>query len=226
MPRGKQIKGTCEYCKAEFSKSGIPNHLPRCPSRQVAIENAERGNLKSETLFHLRVQDAWQKEFWFDLEMCGSSDLDSLDYYLRRIWLECCSHMSRFTMGSKRGEEVSKSTKANKVLHVGDKLTHIYDFGTSSETLIMVAGVRQGKPTTAHPLALMARNLMPESKCIVCDESATQLCMECLVENDVWGFLCEQHVRTHTHSNYGFIGLVNSPRLGMCGYTGPSDPPY
>ena len=121
---------------------------------------------------------------------------------------------------------MSMDLEASKALRVDDKLTHIYDFGTSSETLIKVVGVRQGKPTTAHPLALMARNLMPEYKCIECDESATQFCMECLIEDNIWGTLCEQHAKTHPHSNYDTVSLVNSPRMGMCGYGGPAKPPY
>jgi hypothetical protein len=42
-----------------------------------------------ETLWHLRVQDAYDKDFWLDLEMVGSASLDKLDKYLRAIWLEC-----------------------------------------------------------------------------------------------------------------------------------------
>jgi len=31
----------------------------------------------------------------------------------------------------------------------------------------------------------------------------------------------------HPHEEYGEpIEIVNSPRLGLCGYTGPADPPY
>jgi hypothetical protein len=46
------------------------------------------------------------------------------------------------------------------VLKIGAELTHIYDFGTSSETLIKVVGMREGKPTNAHPITLMARNIL------------------------------------------------------------------
>ena len=31
--------------------------------------------------------------------MCGSAALEELDYYLRTIWLECCGHLSRITIG-------------------------------------------------------------------------------------------------------------------------------
>lgn len=117
--------------------------------------------------------------------------------------------------------------RINEVFQRGLALTHIYDFGTSSETVIKVVGTWEGKPTTSHPIALMARNLMPEHKCITCQQPASRLCTECLIEEQVWGTLCNKHAQTHPHNSYGEpIPLVNSPRLGLCGYDGPARPPY
>ncbi len=228
MPRGKQSKGKCAYCGQEITtKSKVTKHLSACPKHQAIIEKAELKRVGSETLYHLRVQDAWQSEFWLDLEMRGSATLRDLDGYLRAIWLECCGHMSRFSTGGWRREEISKKRRADEVFQPGIELTHIYDFGTSSETLIKVVGTREGKPTILRPIALMARNLMPEAQCIACKQPAAWLCMECIIEEEVWGTLCDEHTPTHPHNNYGEpIRLVNSPRLGMCGYEGPAEPPY
>jgi hypothetical protein len=228
MPRGKQSKGTCAYCGTEIAKNGVTKHLSACSERQTAIQQAERKKSASETLYHLRVQDASTgSDFWLDLEMRGSKTLKDLDFYLRGIWLECCGHMSQFSIGGWQGEEIPKSRRVDQVFTRGLELTHIYDFGTESVTLIKVVGAREGKPTTARPIALMARNLMPECECIECKQPAAWLCMECLIEEDVWGTLCDQDARSHEHDNYGEpIRLVNSPRLGMCGYEGPAEPPY
>jgi hypothetical protein len=210
-----------------MAKDGITKHLSACPQRRTIIEHAEQKKARSETLYHLRVQDAWRNEFWLDLEMRGSSTLGDLDVYLRGIWLECCGHLSRFSVGGWQGKEMPKKRRADEVFQQGIELTHIYDFGTSSVTLIKVAGTREGKPTTPRPIALMARNLMPEATCTECGQPAAWLCVECLIEEDVWGTLCDEHVQSHPHDNYGEpIRLVNSPRLGMCGYVGPADPPY
>lgn len=227
MPRRKQSKGTCAYCGQEITKNGAAKHLSSCPIRQTIIEKAERREAKSETLYHLRVQDAWRSEFWLDLEIRGSSTLKDVDFYLRGIWLECCGHMSQFSVGGWRGDEMPKSRKVEEVFKRGVELTHIYDFGTSSETLIKAVGTREGNPTTSRPVALLARNLMPEAKCIACGQPANWLCMECLIEEERRGTLCDEHAHTHPHNNYGEpIRLVNSPRLGMCGYEGPAEPPY
>jgi len=161
--------------------------------------------------------------------MRGSAPLEKLDAYLRSIWLECCGHLSQFTVGGWGGHEVSKARKADDIFSKEAALLHLYDFGTTSETEIHVVGLRKGKVTTKHPIALMARNIMPERTCKECGEPATHLCMECLIEGDQDGewYLCKEHAEEHPHTNYGEpVALVNSPRLGMCGYEGPAEPPY
>jgi hypothetical protein len=227
MATRKQSKGTCVYCGKELSKGGMTKHLTTCAKRQEAIAKAEAGKGTSESLYHLRVQDAYRKEFWLDLEMRGSKSLKDLDTYLRGIWLECCGHISEFYLGGAFSQEIGKSRKISDAFHVTHQMTHIYDMGTSSETIVQCVDMRTGKPTTSKPIALMARNNMPQEACIECGKPATHLCLECLCEDNTWGTLCDEHVQTHPHDNYDEpIPLVNSPRLGMCGYDGPAEPPY
>ncbi|MBD1855962.1 MULTISPECIES: hypothetical protein [Leptolyngbya] len=223
----KQSKGTCAYCGKEWSKSGITKHLTTCPQRQDAIATTEGKKGNSESLYHLRVQDTYRSEFWLDLEMRGSKTLQDLDNYLRAIWLECCGHMSQFSLGRGFEREVGMRRKISDAFQKSDELTHIYDFGTSSETQVRCVGVREGKPTTTKAIVLMARNKMPEYPCMDCEEISTHLCMECLIEDQLSGTLCDKHAKSHPHHNYGEpTELVNSPRMGMCGYDGPADPPY
>jgi hypothetical protein len=76
-------------------------------------------------------------------------------------------------------------------------------------------------------MVLMARNEMPAAQCMLCEQPATFLCEECVIEDETSGLLCEQHAAKHPHTNYGDpVRLVNSPRVGMCGYEGPAEPPY
>jgi len=223
MPKGKMPKGKCEYCGQEVTKNSVGKHLAICSERQAAITKASG---KPEKLYSLRVQgDA--KQFWLDLEIRGTATLEDLDKYLRAIWLECCGHMSQFSFGGWRGEEIAKNRKIEQALKPGDEVTHIYDFGTSSETLIKAVSVREGSPTTRRPIALMVRNLQPDAPCIECDQPAKWFCQECQIEDDSPGLLCDEHVKDHPHDNYGEpVELVNSPRMGMCGYDGPAEPPY
>ena len=224
MARKRQSRGKCTYCEREFTKGSMLRHLDACPERLRVIAESDSQRGTKESLYHLRLQDAWQSDFWLDLEARGSATLQDLDQYLRAIWLECCGHLSQFSVG---GREIGKRRKLGQALEPGLELTHIYDFGTSSETLVKAVVVREGRPTTSHPVALLARNNLPEASCIQCGRAASRLCMECLYEEEEPGTLCDEHAQEHPHTDYGEpIPLVNSPRLGMCGYDGPAEPPY
>ena len=227
MPRNPESRGTCTACGEVITKRSVSKHLDKCPKRIEAIQSAEASSRPVETLWHLRVQDAYAKDFWLDLEMNGSAKLDKLDTYLRAIWLECCGHLSEFTIGGWGGEEVAISRKADAIFEPDLVLRHLYDFGTTSETDIKAVGLRQGKATTKHPIALLARNQMPDAFCQECGGPAKWLCLECVYEEEKAGLLCDTHVEVHPHDNYGEpMLLVNSPRVGMCGYDGPAEPPY
>jgi hypothetical protein len=227
MPRGKQSKGKCAHCGLAMAKSGVTRHLAACVPWNQLVTKAEGKKGGSETLYRLRIQAAGLPEFWLQVEMRGRATLDDLDHYLRAIWLECCGHMSQFSFGGWRGDKIPMKRRIQEVFALGEELTHIYDFGTSSETLIKVADVREGKSVNSHPITLLVRNVMPESECLECKQPAAWLCMECLIEQNEWGTLCDEHAKNHPHDEYGEpIALVNSPRLGLCGYVGPAEPPY
>ena len=227
MARQRQTRGKCEFCGREMTRAGMTKHLMACPRRDEAVLAADKGSGNKHLLYHLLVRDSWDGEYWLHIEMKGSAPLSKLDAYLRAIWLECCGHLSQFSIDGWRGEEISMSNTVAQVFVPEIELTHIYDFGTSSETLIKMVDVREGKPLTRHPIFLMARNEPPEFTCMECDRPATWLCFECLLELNASGVLCDRHVENHPHDNYGEpVRLVNSPRIGMCGYSGPAEPPY
>jgi hypothetical protein len=227
MPRSPENRGTCAYCGEVTTKRGVIKHLEKCSKRIEALQSAEASSRPTETLWHLQIQDAYLKDFWLTMEMVGSASLNKLDRYLRAIWLECCGHLSEFTIGGWRGVTVAKARKADSIFKSGLVLRHLYDFGTTSETDIKVIGYRIGKATSKHPIALLARNQMPSAFCQECGQEAKWLCNECLYDENKTGFLCDEHVKEHPHENYGEpLPLYNSPRTGMCGYEGPALPPY
>jgi len=226
MTRRTQSRGPCAFCGTMFAKGGLTRHLAACPERQEAIRAADQRAGKTQQLAHLQVRDAWGGDYWLHLEMNGTATLDALDNYLRAIWLECCGHLSQFSVGGWRGDEIPMSTTIARVFAPGVELTHIYDFGTSSETLVKVVGTREGRPLTGHPITLMARNEAPEADCMECGERARWMCPECVNEFDQSGLLCERHAEDHPHDEDLLMAVVNSPRMGMCGYSGPAEPPY
>ena len=219
--------GICTYCGRELSRVGMSRHLEACGKRKEAIAAADRKPGAEEVLVHLRVEDKWQKDYWLNLEMRGAAALGDLDDYLRAIWLECCGHLSAFSTKARSGEEIDMSRRIERVFRPGVELLHEYDFGTTSDTIVKAVAIRKGKPLGEHPIVLMARNQPPEFLCMECERPATRLCQECQFEYEESGFLCDLHAKEHPHEEYGeLIEILNSPRLGMCGYTGPADPPY
>jgi hypothetical protein len=210
-----------------MTRGGLARHLGACADRKAAIEAANQKRGREQPLYHLVARDAWGGDYWLHLEMNGSAALDDLDNYLRAIWLECCGHLSQFSIGGWRGAEIPMARRIERVFTPGLELTHIYDFGTESQTLVKAVDIRQGKPLTRHPIYLMARNNTPEAACAVCGQPASWWCPECVYELDQSGLLCEEHAEDHPHDDYGGMrAWVNSPRMGMCGYDGPAEPPY
>jgi hypothetical protein len=208
-----------------MTRGGLIKHLAACPQRKEAIVAADQKPGKRETLYHLVARDAWSGSYWLHLEIRGSATLDDLDDYLRAIWLECCGHLSMFSIGGWGGAEIPMQRRVLPVFSPGVELTHIYDFGTDSVTLIKPVGVRKGKPLTEHPIYLMARNSPFVESCSQCSQPATCFCTECWYEQDAPVFFCEEHGEQHEHEEY-LMEWVNSPRVGLCGYNGPAEPPY
>ena len=207
-----------------MTRGGLSKHFQSCMERKKKLSVANESH-KKEIIYHLLAQDNWDTDYWMHLEMPGNAILKDLDDYLRAIWLECCGHMSQFSIG-RRGEEISMDTHISQTFEKDLELLHIYDFGTSSETKITCVSTRNGKKATPHPVFLMARNNPPEVYCSECEKPATMLCLDCLYNGEEWA-LCDEHAKAHSHDEYGGpIPIVNSPRLGMCGYTGPATPPY
>lgn len=225
MTSRKQTKGSCAYCGHLLTRTGMGRHLDACPERAELIAGRQGSN-RGGTFLHLQVKDDYGGDYWLHLEMAASAPIEALDNYLRAIWLECCGHLSRFFIGRRwTGQEIAMSVSAGQVLRPGVTLSHVYDFGTESWTAIRAAGVRQGPATSDRPLVLMARNQAPEFECQECHALAHWLCMEC-VYSDLTGMLCEGHRTEHRHDESQLFPVVNSPRMGLCGYEGPATAPY
>ncbi len=105
------------------------------------------------------MQAAHDHNLWLDIEIRGSATLKDIDAYLRAIWLECCGHLSQFSIGGWQGNAIATSRRVAAIWKSEDvEVTHIYDFGTSSEMRITLLGERSGAPFGTRPIVLLARN--------------------------------------------------------------------
>lgn len=233
MP-GPLNRGDCVFCGREFAASSLTRHLSACPKRKEAQAAADATKRRAQTLYHLKVQDAMGIGYFLHLEMRGKATLEDLDAYLRTIWLECCGHLSAFRIEGVSYESMpdlewsdaeSMDVTVEQLFRPGLKMRYEYDFGSTTELLITVMAERQGKPLTEHPIFLMARNKFEPPPCMVCGKPATFLCTECMYSEDGQCELCDEHADEHEHDDM-LLALVNSPRVGVCGYDGPAEPPY
>jgi hypothetical protein len=181
------------------------------------------------------VEDVYSPFFWLDLEIKTGARLHDLDDFLRGIWLECCGHLSAFDIdgvsysvspsvgiGMFGGlpEDRGMDVKLKDVLSAGTVFHHTYDFGTSTELKLRMVDEREGR-VGREPLRVLSRNDPPVWACEICGEPATQICGICMFESDN-PFYCEEHAEDHDcEEEEMLLPVVNSPRMGMCGYTGP-----
>jgi len=227
---GPMSTGKCELCGKEFAKNAISRHLKKCLQAQAAA-SPER---KKQKAFWINVWGTYAPDYWLHLEVPASAKLVNLDQFLRDIWLECCGHLSAFTIGAQRYEvsvdpdydywgEKPKNMSARlyTVLQAGLEFAHEYDFGTTTDLSLKVVA-EQAMARQSKEIRILARNNPPDIHCFKCDKSATLVCSQCIYEGpQAW--LCKQHARKHKCGEEMFLPVVNSPRVGQCGYTGDAD---
>ncbi len=93
-------KGVCNFCKGEFDKGKMTQHLKYCKQRITDIATRAEDPTKQKTrLFHLIVEGRYNPQYWMHLEIPASEPLFTLDRFLRDIWVECCGHLSAFEIG-------------------------------------------------------------------------------------------------------------------------------
>ncbi|MEK6984075.1 MAG: hypothetical protein AABX33_05870 [Nanoarchaeota archaeon] len=205
--------GKCNYCNEAFSGSAMGKHLQGCPERKKKIEQ-DKGNGK------VYLIKASCEPFWVYFEVDSSSTLKDIDSFLRDLWLECCGHMSGFRIltdfysSHPQDDDKSMSVRLNKVLSIGLKFIHEYDFGTTTTLLLNLVSERNGKAGKSN---IVARNNLPDFKC-KCEKPAKEICSECVWDGD--GCLCKDCAKKHECGEDMLLPFVNSPRTGMCGYTG------
>ena len=227
-------KGTCTFCHGEFSKASMTRHLESCEQR-VAIQAEAGSHQKAQKTgaFHLVVEGYRLPMYWMHLEVSAGTTLATLDHFLRDTWLECCGHLSAFTIGGVRysvdaaiyeWDMGSKNMQVplDQVLHPGQTCSYEYDFGSTTELTLKVISERE-VPAKKKAIEILARNNLPLVSCDVCGKPATTTCTQCIYEDKGW--LCDACAKDHECGEEMLWPMVNSPRAGVCGYTG-QDPAY
>ena len=219
-----QSMGKCNLCGEIVSRASMTRHLQACsPPEASGPSPASRKQIFGPN-FHLAIEGRDAKAYWMHVAVPLTAPLSKLDDFLRHTWLECCGHMSAFEVGGKRyasgpmDKEMSMRTRLSEVLEVGVKFFYEYDYGSPTALVLKVVALREhGLPKVA--VQLLARNEAPQVSCQRCNiQPATQVCTECAWNGEGW--LCEACAVAHECGDEMCLPVVNSPRAGVCGYTG------
>ncbi len=201
-------------------------HLSACKARQDNNALELKARRKKYKIYHIKISG--YKDYWLHIEIPANATLNDLDDFLRGIWLECCGHMSGFTIhGVKYDDErlldefaswdmpsKSMNKRLYSVLNVKDTFSYEYDFGSTTYLQGQILGVREGN-LGKNKIRILARNNPYVFACDHCGKPATGTCVECEE------FVCDQCLESHKCGEEMVLEVVNSPRMGVCGYEGP-----
>lgn len=215
--------GKCKLCGGVFDKSAMAKHLVAC--RQKSDASASTGRIGPATAFHLLVEGRRAPEYWMHLEVPTRASLEVLDGFLRDVWLECCGHLSAFKIEginyssepSGEFEDEDMDVPLSEVLRPALKFQHDYDFGSTTRLVLKVLSEEQST-LKGRAVRVLARNEPPVIPCTKCGQPAEQVCGECFDGGSGW--LCKACTREHACGTDMLLPVVNSPRVGVCGYTG------
>ena len=124
--------------------------------------------------------------------------------------------------GYQREDDISKKCKAGKIFFIGLVMDYEYDFGSTTELRITVMDEYSVKAD--EDIVLLSRNEPLKIICSICGKvPATQMCPYCIYEEGAE--FCDQCAKKHAKKCEDFdedssMPIVNSPRSGVCGYTG------
>jgi len=219
--------GKCYFCEKTFSKKSMTKHLQLCSKRNNAIEaDSSQKIIKKVKCFHIVAEGKdYLSDYWLHIKTSAAATLEELDDLLREIWLECCGHLSLFRIDNEEyfsepdedWEQEGMNVKLNNVLSLNKKFYHEYDFGSTTYLKLKVIAECYDKLKSSN-VEVIARNDQPPIMCSYCDKLATRICTECLWSGEGW--LCDNCAKNHKCSEEMFLPVVNSPRTGICGYTG------
>ena len=193
------VQGNCFFCGKTAAKTAMKNHI------------LKEHNSGDEACYLFKAEGAYDKDYWLFFTAPLDAGLSVVDTFLRKIWCECCGHLSAFRMG---GREYGKARKIS-TLGVGDQLMYEYDFGSTTEILLTVVS-EISRPKQREKIYLLARNEPQEILCESCAAPATVI--------DAWEYalLCDECAKD-IDDEAALLPIVNSPRCGVCGYTGDED---
>ncbi len=230
-----KLPGICYLCGGVYAKRSMSQHLKACRKRHEPPADADRSGKafrrRQGSPLHVVVESEWYVDYWLHLEVAPRATLQDVDALLRDLWLECCWHLSSFTIDGREYQSQvfeedayawgdppgSMEARAEAVLRPGTRFGYVYDFGSSTRLKGRVLQPLANALAT-HAVTLLARNEPPRIPCGCGNGEASQVCPQCMYGGEGW--LCDACTETHDCGREYLLPVVNSPRVGVCAYTG------
>ena len=205
-------KGNCYLCGKTLAKSSYRKHF-----MTAHCVNEEQETANEQDCVLLRIESVENPDYWLYLDAPKNASLKTIDSFLRKIWLECCGHLSGF-YSSGLGD-IPKSTAIGDFL-IGTTIHYDYDFGSTTELKItFVANDKRPKQRSA--VRLLCRNEWIPYTCSVCGKPASMIVMERMWDEEN-PFFCDECLQDEYDIEEA-LPVVNSPRMGTCAYCGEYD---
>jgi hypothetical protein len=227
----EQTYGQCRLCGKRFKKPGMQRHVRACRARMAG------SGAGSDDGLLLALEDRHLSSYWLVVEASPAATWDDLDAFLRRIWVECCGHLSSFQHAGRTfaydvdgasewaADPRSMAERIAGTVGAGSRFRYEYDFGTTTELVGRALDVVPGAPR-GPTIEVLARNEPPVHPCAECGQGATTVCALCYQRlGDLCWYCdaCVQHHRCSDPDGDYVLPVVNSPRVGLCGYGGPAE---
>jgi len=212
MEQELNSEGRCLYCDELSSQSEIGRHL----AKHLAQMEKDAAGKNPVNYCHVEVE---ANEMFLHLLVKGDALMKTIDVLLRKIWLECCGHLSEF---KHKNFKIKMKDRVEDVFRPKVKIYHDYDYGTT--TRVFLNAKKQYKLDLKEGIILLSRNEPLKLMCVSCKtEPAINICAVCCYQE--MAFFCRKcstkHAKTcEDFADYAEMPIVNSPRMGMCGYTG------
>ena len=242
-------EGKCLFCGNTFAKAGINRHLATHLSEKTANSKAgksffvkvETNKKWGTTPYFLSLWidgealvedlDHFLKGIW--LECCGhmSAFTDPKKQRDRHGMFDMMDAYELLDQGKTAEYErmmednigqVPMSRKIGKALSKAMVLDYEYDFGS---TTALTVTVMDAYPVASDKkIALLSRNEPLKIMCSDCGKlPAVELCTVCMYDEEA--VFCEKCAKKHSKkceefADYAAMPVVNSPRMGVCGYEG------
>lgn len=242
-------EGVCVFCGKTLAKAGINRHLKTHLDQKQEVNKTGKSFLikvesnpryggwphflslwvDGETT--IKKTDGFLRDIWLDC--CGHLsafrnpdarkyggglwDFFEAEELLQQGKIKEYERLMEDTAG-----EVPMSRKAKAVFYKDLKLEYTYDFGSS--TYLLVTTLAEFTFKADKPLVLLSRNEPLEILCETCKKApATQICSIHNWDEDY--LFCDKCAKIHKKecpdfSDYAAMPVINSPRMGVCGYTG------